>query len=425
MSPRARRTKAQKKPSAKPGPKPGAAGRALRIRMYNVGFGDSFLLTVPAPDRDRKILIDCGVHPSGPGPRKIADVAQQIVADVREGGTPRIDVVICTHRHADHVSGFDDEIWKGVEVSEVWMPWTEDPTDPEARRIRESQSKAATHLTALAAQPGLAAQPTVAALAANALTNAGAMSTLHDGFSGSPARRFLPGPDRAKATFTTDVLPGVKVHVMGPSRDADVIRDMNPPADEHYLRLAGGGGETGQKPTPPFDTSWAVPASAVSPAARLSKADVADLGKLSDVDALALAVALDQAVNGTSLLIMLQVGRSYLLLPGDAQWGTWRNAMADPEWRALLGQTSFYKVGHHGSHNATPKQLVEQILANDFYAMVSTRAHTKTWDIPRGPLLTALRKKSNRVARSDDADVPDATGFVRDGTKQVDLKLPV
>ena len=117
--------------------------KAIAIRMYNVGFGDSFLLRFPCKDQERKVLIDCGVHPAGPGPHTIDEVVTQIISDVSDGGSAKIDIVICTHRHRDHVLGFENEKWKDVEVGEVWMPWTEDPKDPAATKIRETQSKKA------------------------------------------------------------------------------------------------------------------------------------------------------------------------------------------------------------------------------------------------------------------------------------------
>src|SRR6185436_12514785 len=117
--------------------------KGIAIRMYNVGFGDSFLLRFPCKDQERTMLIDVGVHPAGPGPHTMSEVVDQIIEDVSDGGDPRIDIVVCTHRHRDHVLGFENEKWKDVEVGEVWMPWTEDPKDPKARKIRDTQSKKA------------------------------------------------------------------------------------------------------------------------------------------------------------------------------------------------------------------------------------------------------------------------------------------
>jgi hypothetical protein len=34
----------------------------------------------------------------------------------------------------------------------------------------------------------------------------------------------------------------------------------------------------------------------------------------------------------------------------------------DPDATRLLSKTTFYKVGHHGSHNATPVSFVENCL---------------------------------------------------------------
>jgi hypothetical protein len=32
-------------------------------------------------------------------------------------------------------------------------------------------------------------------------------------------------------------------------------------------------------------------------------------------------------------------------------------ALSRPEWRSLLADVNLYRVGHHGSRNATPRQL--------------------------------------------------------------------
>src|SRR5262249_49748484 len=41
-------------------PPHGSAG--IRVRMFRIGFGDFFLLSVPAAGGSKHILIDCGVH---------------------------------------------------------------------------------------------------------------------------------------------------------------------------------------------------------------------------------------------------------------------------------------------------------------------------------------------------------------------------
>lgn len=376
-----------------------------------MGFGDCFLVTVPTPDGDRRILFDCGVFPGGPGPRGIGEVVDQILLDTRDAdGASRIDVVVATHRHADHVSGFAEKAWDRVRVREVWMPWTEDYRDPVARKILEAQSTIAQKLTLAAT-----AAPAVKGLAENSLKNADAMSTLHHGFSGGPMVRYLPAAERASHTFTTGVLPGVTIHVLGPSRDERVIRDMNPPKGHSYLRGVEAAEAMLSGEMQPFRDVWEmdeVRYQALYPQLSITSSDRSSLDSFAELDLLAAAVSLDQAVNGTSLMLLLEIGQRHLLFPGDAQWGTWQVALRDPEWRELLGRTDFYKVGHHGSHNATPTDFVTQLFGTLRCAMVSTRANTGSWrEIPRLPLLSALTAKTPNVTRSDAG--PDTTEFSR------------
>ena len=421
----ARKAKAKPVGKARPRTKVATAGEragaaaipangSISIRMYNVGFGDAFLVTIPTVQGARRVLFDCGSIAAGP--RKIAEVAKQIVEDCKDAsGIPTIDVVVATHRHKDHVSGFSNKVWDQVRVQEVWMPWTEHPRDVLARRIRETQSGlclalaaglsiSGPSLTQLADQddgPSERLDP-VRELTLNALSNETAMATLHSGFSGNPLRRFLPGSGDTddSRSFRTAALPGVAIHVLGPSRDENVIRDMDPESGGAYLRMSEEANRAPEDACRPFGDEFehaAVP-------------NISDVFFPDDPDKimsgptasdLEVAVALDKAVNGTSLVIVLEVRGKYLLFPGDAQWGTWQAIFADAEWREMLCKTDFYKIGHHGSHNATPKEFVEDVIHEHVVAMASTLPRSQWPDIPRAPLLAALRRRKSEVARSD------------------------
>jgi hypothetical protein len=67
--------------------------------------------------------------------------------------------------------------------------------------------------------------------------------------------------------------------------------------------------------------------------------------------------ALDKVMNNTSLILLFEVNGKKLLFPGDAQIENWSYALSKPEIRRLLSTVNVYKVGHHGSRNATPKTL--------------------------------------------------------------------
>src|SRR5574341_1746718 len=85
------------------------APESVRIRMYNVGFGDCFLLTfnyaAPVGGRsERNLLVDCGTKKRSPNGETVARIAKQIHEDCGGGG--HLDVLVVTHRHQDHLSGF-------------------------------------------------------------------------------------------------------------------------------------------------------------------------------------------------------------------------------------------------------------------------------------------------------------------------------
>lgn len=405
------------------------ASKHVRIRMYNVGFGDCFLLFIPTKSGERKILFDCGTHFQSKGSRRAGEVAGMIVEDARDAdGVSRIDVVVGTHRHQDHVSGFENEVWEEVEVREVWMPWTEDAEDPDGRRILDKQSKKALQLAMAVEKFGLGAA--VEAMALNSYTNEKAMRTLHEGFADDPERCYLPYKERARNTFKRKFLPGVTVHVLGPSRDPEVVRDMEPEDDETFRRLLESSPGRDGGPDLPFHRDWSLTPKKFAAAAKhlsLTQSEMKKLKGMAESDAFSIAVALEKAVNGTSLMLMLHIGDAYLLFPGDAQWGTWNAAMQDGEWRTLMEKTTFYKVGHHGSHNATPETFVRDILGKKFAAMVCTgpSSNKHFGDIPLPELLTQLRKKSKKVVRSDVADVPDPkTNCKRQEDLFVEMKIP-
>jgi beta-lactamase superfamily II metal-dependent hydrolase len=409
--------------------------------MYNVGFGDSFLLVFPAKDRPRKVLIDCGVHVSGANPKaSIGAIVKRIVADVTEPGGPRIDLVICTHRHQDHVEGFDNPIWKQVEVGEVWLSWTENYKDPEARKILEAQSSKAKKLNlvlekmiAAPARFGLGAAKVsdlrmLKAFSENSLSNSEAMATLHEGFKGGKEipRRYLPDEVRSLNSFEPATLPGVTAHILGPSRDPDVIRDLNPSAGEQWLRLMESMSSSDYEAHRPFHQDWAKTGAQYDPNRTvLSAADLKNIEKVGEGTEFNVAVQLEDAINGTSLMIIFEMGKACLFFPGDAQNGTWKAALKDPEWRELMKKADFYKIGHHGSHNATPKEFVFDVLKQGFKAMASVRSIKTFKFIPKFELMTALKEKPGKVARSD-MPAEDPRGFTRDASDFcVETKIPI
>ena len=129
--------------------------------------------------------------------------------------------------------------------------------------------------------------------------------------------------------------------------------------------------------------------------------------------------ALDSFLNNQSLVVLFTFEGKKLLFVGDAQAGNWEYWMyggtpekvpsidaITEEGKNILSHLDFYKVGHHGSTNATPITAVDA-MAGEFVSMCSTQADTfgtreNKSEVPRDPLIAALAKKSS-VVRSDDA----------------------
>jgi len=114
----------------------------VKIRHYCQGIGDCHLLQFPrAAGGDFFMLIDCGVHSSVRGGR---ETIAAIVADIAEVTKGRIDVLVVTHEHWDHVSGFltAAEAFGKFEVGAVWLAWTENPRDRQARELDKYKGEA-------------------------------------------------------------------------------------------------------------------------------------------------------------------------------------------------------------------------------------------------------------------------------------------
>ena len=407
----------------------------VAVRMYDVGFGDCFLLKLDTKKGLRKVLFDCGTIKKNS--LEMSQVVRMIADDTREDdGVPRIDVIVATHRHLDHVSGFAQKQWADFEVKEVWMPWTEDPSDPEAKVIRDAQARLALCLkketeAKLKAQ-GLKEEDVTRLelandLAANALSSDAALQLLHHGFSSQPVRRFLPDKKSEKNWFTTEALPELTVRVLGPSFDPDAIRDMDPPAGQSYLKLFDPENQADASSLSPFAAEWRLlPGELKDEFTFLAQSlDVDDRKTIRQVGQgfeSSVGATLDQAVNGTSLVLLLQFRQASLLFAGDAQWGTWSQILKNEDVKSLLKNISFYKVGHHGSHNATPVDFVEKVMPKGIQAMISVTTYARYPRIPKKELLEAMKNKSVTVIRSDESSQDPAHRGSAMGVREITIE---
>jgi len=176
----------------------------------------------------------------------------------------------------------------------------------------------------------------------------------------------------------------------------------------------------------PFGREWRVPVDRL-PGKRPFKDK--SLQKIAgfNIDLLAAAKAVDGFLNGESLVLVLEVGAAKLLLTGDAEVGSWRNILGNPKALALASGATFLKVGHHGSHNATPLIFLKENLGRKTLAMISTQQGAGNYrkGIPRDALLDTLKERDISVVRSDVSTGQSAGAFAQPkDAKWIDCKIP-
>ncbi len=122
---------------------------------------------------------------------------------------------------------------------------------------------------------------------------------------------------------------------------------------------------------------------------------------------------LDKVLNNTSVILLFEAGGKKLLFPGDAQIENWSYALAHPLVRKMLAGVDLYKVGHHGSRNATPKSLWNLFARRGPHpapgrlrTVLSTMANKfgetdRETEVPRASLVEVLKAQSDYFSTQD------------------------
>lgn len=354
----------------------------LTLCAYPVGFGDCFLLTFHYSSSEKHILIDFG----STGTRKTApkNFLQLIAKDIQTRCGSKLHVVIATHRHKDHISGFATNKGKGpgdiiaaCKPDVVIQPWTEDPkAQPNAKvpsgtktlrafvaslssmqQVADGIRTEAQHLSQTRGQGlriGKNLLKELAFLGEDNISNRSAVENLM-----KMGGRNIYAYYGSKLNLNA-LLPGVKTHVLGPptlKQSEKIKKQRSRDADEfwHLLGLSAESFQTPGKQIFPGGLSHHGPIPAY--ARWLRKKLLALRGQ----QLLQIVRSLDNAMNNTSLILLFEVGQFRFLFPGDAQLENWSYALKEADdsaaVRKLLRDVNVYKVGHHGSLNATPKTL--------------------------------------------------------------------
>lgn len=495
------------------------------VRMYKRILGDCFLLRIEEGDKRAHILIDCGVLQGTKGAdRLMNEVARDIVkmtgGDVDKGIAGKLDLLVVTHEHWDHISGFSlaREIFfdrTKLEIENIWFAWTESLVDVQANALRDRFLKSNRVVAALAKEIAAKRKAEPVAFTMDSSLAFGNLQEFLGVEAGEPitfktsklktkqgprgdrltggrimtqlAKMAAKPPECLEPGTMKERTPGpvgLRTYVLGPPRDEDKLFKALAGADDEHKHfsaptfnddllfamagvpktdgkaLAGAGlsqadervaqspfskrhrgiREADVRRGPEFSSGTEGDDGAVvrewlrnryfdkHPPCRLGPGHHAghdcatDMVCRSDqtrkrIDGNWLAAAgqfamkLDGDTNNTSLVLAFELpDRRVMLFAADAQVGNWES-WADHEYDgetldALLGRVAFYKVGHHGSHNATRVEtgLKKMNLSNKepMVAMIPTDeafalqqgASGKGWKMPAEVVRTPLLAKT-------------------------------
>jgi beta-lactamase superfamily II metal-dependent hydrolase len=401
----------------------------LLVRTYNVGLGDCIYIRVPDKNQHRHILIDCG-NTDGDEfllGRAIDHLAGELTADPT--GNHALDLLVVTHPHQDHIAGFGIHTDKFLELSirNMWLSASMDPDHKQAGQAFQLQAFSDSIIEEFTKLP-LGPSFRDLALELFSLSNKPALEAL---------RTKLPkknGYKDDKPAYVHDASKPAsifedgktKLHILGPRENID--GDYLGKIDQALNQLTDVSDELGIKDASSFSQSWHAQANHPQ---NISARDFRRLRARMFMNALAFVLNNNVLVNNTSVVLLLEWGGRRLLFTGDAQFqhtrkGKYEQGKRNGSWNVmwhyhkdkLREPVDFLKVGHHGSHNATPwvspeagepehpiNEILDHLLGKDeckTEVVISTE-RMKYPSIPDRQLITELGK---RVATSRKYDEP-------------------
>jgi hypothetical protein len=409
---------------------------SVTIRMYKGGTGDCFLLQFKSGATIKfNMMIDCGCIHGG------AAQFNKIAADLKAKTKGKIDLLVVTHEHADHINGFDKAklLFDEFKFKKVWFAWTEDDEDPVANDYRANRSEL-----------GLALDTAVDKL--NALVDSQYYEkVLKDEFGSrlmvDGKKKFIqslsklnelnmlkaakgkPLPTMVEKFKEFNIIKddtevellepgdirsnlagafGLRFYILGPPRDFKLLNETEDEEDNFeqrenksqrdfaFLSAIGATPQSNDLSKLSFEPEYEL--IDIQHALRKRYNEGGDWRKIDHdwlYSAGNLAMRYERSINNTSLALAIQFEASerVLLFPADAELGNWKSWHKNLKWPVkikgefekkdatyFLNKTVFYKVGHHLSHNGTATHLGLDLMTSGELTAMATLDFAKIND---------------------------------------------
>jgi len=374
----------------------------IRVRVYNVRFGDAILISIPDSDSSstvvRHVLIDVGNVLNKEG--GVDTVFKPVFEDIlQEIGNRGLDLYVMTHEHLDHVQGpyyADQKIYNGklkekLRLQYLWITASADPkyynTHPKAKRkefYEANRDKLFSYLDTL--------QTDLASEFKGILLNNDPRSTEQ---CIDFIRKLVPDDRRFYVYRGVDLsqkhpFHEAKFEIWAPEEDTSAYysKSMVPMALSRGSADLQGGSEVELTPEPPPGVDMGA---------------FYDLLSMREAGVWDNLLAIDKAANNSSIVFSIEWHGHRLLFPGDAEKKSW-NMM---DTKQLIKPVEFLKVSHHGSQNGLPDvQILDKFLPKPVkgkQAAISTWVNTYP-GIPNEPTNTELKKRTKLWSTLDNKD---------------------
>ncbi|MDF2697950.1 MAG: hypothetical protein K0S65_6333 [Labilithrix sp.] len=362
----------------------------IRVRAYNVLFGDALLVSIPDDGTTRHILIDVGNKVGAAGGNAVFEPVIENIAKVV--GDAGVDLYVMTHEHMDHVEGLPYYVKHHGElpfaIHRAWLTGSAAPnyleTHPDAEREVKKKKRAYARLKRLALARGYTNDARIKALlenndpdetdkCVNVLRELAPKRT-HYVYRGKNVSKLHPFVD-------------AKLSLWAPEEDTSVYYGRK------IAEIADGADLAAQEKAP---QAKPLPLAGVDASAFYNLVARRDMALMEGL------LSIDKAENNTSVVLCIEWRGRKLLFVGDAEQKSWRT-MSDLD---VLKPVDFLKIGHHGSKNATPpEEILEKILPNKTVSGRKAVVSTCLGGYHGVPDSTTLKRLSSRAKVASTLDV--------------------